>query len=239
MTEIIPAIIPESFEDLTHKMSLVNGVVNLVQVDVCDGRFVPSRCWPYIGDNEGHFKKVIDEVEGFPFWQSLDFEVDLMVKDPETVAEDWIKAGAKRLIFHVESSPRILGFIKELRRKYGHIGESLVNLEIGISLNVKTPNENLEEYLKLGDTGLRLVDFVQFMGIDDVGYQGQHFDRAVLGKIESLRRNYPDVIISVDGGVNLENMNDLVEVGVNRLVSGSAIYESHDLRETIEEMRKV
>ena len=238
MTEIIPAIIPKSFEDLQHKMSLVNGLANLVQIDICDGKFVPSKCWPYTGD-DGDFQKIVEEVEGFPFWQSLDFEVDMMIKDPETVAEDWIKAGAKRIIFHVESSPRILRFIKELRDKYGYMGESAVNVEIGIALDIKTPNENIDEFLELDNRGLSLVDFVQFMGIDDVGYQGQHFDKAVLGKIENLRTNYPDVIISVDGGVNLENIDDLVGAGVNRIVSGSAIYESENIKDTIEAMKKI
>ncbi len=238
MTEIIPAIIPQSFEDLQHKMSLVNGLTNLVQIDVCDGKFVPSKCWPYIGDS-GDFQKIVEEVEGFPFWQSLDFEVDLMIKNPETVAEDWIKAGAKRLIFHVESSPKILRFIKELRSKYGYIGESTVNVEIGIALDIKTPNETIDEFLTLDISGLPLVDFVQFMGIDNVGYQGQHFDKAVLGKIGNLRENYPDVIISVDGGVNLENIDDLADAGVNRIVSGSAIFESENIKDTIEEMKKI
>jgi ribulose-phosphate 3-epimerase len=239
MTEIIPAIIPKSFEDLEHKMSLVNGIVNLVQVDVCDGKFVPSKCWPYIGDEQGNFQKIVAEEEGFPFWQSLDFEADLMIKDPENVVDNWVKAGAKRIIIHVESSPRLLKFVKEFRKKYGYFGESIIGVELGIAIDIKTPNESLDEYLRLDDRGLPLVDFVQFMGIDNVGFQHQGFDSAVLGKIKSLRESHPDTIISVDGGVNLEDIEDLVAAGVNRLVSGSAIYESENIKDTIEEMRKI
>jgi ribulose-phosphate 3-epimerase len=237
MTDIIPAIIPESFEDLQEKMSLVNGLTHLVQIDVCDGKFVPSKCWPYVGDHEGAFRSITEEEQGFPFWESLDFEVDLMVAQPERVVEDWIRAGAKRLVIHLESSKNIKDLIKDLREKYGWYGDSPLVVEIGLAVNMNTPNEEIFEYLDPNTDGRSLVDFVQFMGIREIGFQGQLFDERVLAKIRELRHMYPDTIISVDGGVTLENAHDIVEAGVNRLISGSAIYESGDIKEVIENMR--
>ena len=237
MIEIIPAIIPESFEDLKDKMTLVSGLTHLIQIDVCDGKFVPSKSWPYTGDRENFFRKIIDESEGFLFWESLDFEVDLMVKNPETVFEDWVRAGAKRIVFHIESSENLLPFIKEVRDKYGYYGDSIVGIEIGIALNIKTPNEEIYKFLEPNESGRSLVDFVQFMGIRDIGYQGQYFDERVLGKIRELRQTHSDTIISIDGGVNFENVDDLVKAGVNRLVSGSAIFESDNISEAIERMK--
>ena len=90
--------------------------------------------------------------------------------------------------------------------------------------------------MKPNFAGRSLADFVQFMGIKKIGYQGQEFDTEVLDKISDLRKNFPDTIISVDGGVNFENAQDIVEAGVNRLVSGSAIYESDNIREAITEL---
>ncbi|MFA5935083.1 MAG: hypothetical protein WC827_04315 [Candidatus Paceibacterota bacterium] len=237
MIEVIPAIIPESFEDLKDKMSFVNGITHMVQIDVCDGKFVPSKSWPYTNDYENDFKKIVEESDGFPFWQSLDFEVDLMVKDPEVVFEDWIRAGAKRMVLHVESSEKLLNFVREIRNKYGYYGDSIIGIEVGIALNIKTPNEEIYKFFELNGDGRSLVDFVQFMGIRDIGYQGQYFDERVLGKIRELRQSYPDTIISVDGGVTFENAHEIVEAGVNRLVSGSAIYDSENIKESIEEMR--
>lgn len=239
MTEIIPAIIPESFEDLKDKMALVNGLTHNVQIDICDGIFVPSKSWPYAGDYEGDFDKIVNESDGFPFWQTLDFEVDLMVKNPEKVFEDWVRAGAKRIVLHIESSENLVEFIKDIKNRYGYYGESAVSIEIGISLNIKTSNEIIYDLLKPNENGRSLVDFVQFMGIRDIGFQGQYFDERVLGKIRELRQAFPETIISVDGGVNFENADDLVKAGVNRLVSGSAIYESEDIGEAINEMRKI
>lgn len=239
MAEVIPAIIPQSFEDLKEKMSLVKGLVPVVQVDVCDGKFVPSKCWPYAND-DGEFENILKEDEGFPFWQSMDFEADLMIANPEDGgAEDFIKAGAKRIILHVESSDKIFAFVTELRKKYGYFGDSAVTVEIGIGIGVDTPNDVLDDYLKVDEQGKTLADFVQFMGIDKIGYQGQEFDPEVLTKIRDLREKYPDVIIGIDGGVNFENAHDLVEVGASKLVSGSALYGSDDIKKAIEEMKNI
>lgn len=239
MTEIIPAIIPESFDDLKDKMALVNGLIGIVQIDICDGKFVHSKSWPYIGDYDAMYGRIISEDEGFPFWESMDFEVDLMVRNPEEVVDNWIKAGAKRIVLHVESSKVLYAFLEDFRKKYGYFGESSFGAEIGIALNIDTPNENIYQFLEPNKDGRILVDFVQFMGIDEIGYQHQSFDHTVLGKISDLRQKYPGAIISVDGGVNLDNARDLIENGVNRLVSGSAIFDSEDAKEAIEEFRKI
>ena len=238
MTEILPAIIPESYEDLKSKMLLVKGIVNLVQVDICDGRFVPSESWPYVGDEEGHFEKMVnEEQEGFPLWEHMDYEADLMIEMTQELAEKWIKAGAKALVLHFESSPDILNIVKEIRKSYGYASDSLFNVEIGIALNIDTPNEVLNEFLEENTEGKRLADFVQFMGIDKIGYQGQEFDEEVINKIKALRKKYPAVTISVDGGVNFDTYKDLVKAGANKLISGSAIYESEDIKQAVEEMR--
>ncbi len=237
MTEVLPAIIPESYEDLCSKMAVVKGIVNLVQVDICDGRFVPSVSWPYIGDPEGHFEKMTtEEQEGFPFWENMDFEADLMINLTQELAEKWIKVGAKALVLHIESSPNILDIVKEIRKTYGYSGDSVASVEIGIAINIDTDNKVLDGFLEKNSEGRRLADFVQFMGIDKIGYQGQEFDEEVYKKIKELRNKYSDVTISIDGGVNFDNYKELVKAGANKLISGSAIYESENIKQAVEEM---
>ncbi len=102
MIEIIPAIMPKSYEDLAEKMGLFAGVVPLVQLDIMDGKFVPARTWPYY-PGEQHFTQIIAEDEGMPEWEFVDFEADLMVENPEEVISNWVSAGARRIIVHVES----------------------------------------------------------------------------------------------------------------------------------------
>ena len=76
------------------------------------------------------------------------------------------------------------------------------------------------------------------MGIKKIGYQGQPFDEEVLKKIKDLRKKYPDITISVDGGVSFDNYKDLAKAGANKLISGSALYESENIKEAWEEMEK-
>lgn len=106
------------------------------------------------------------------------------------------------------------------------------DIEVGIALDTTTPNEKVYPLVEK-------IDFVQFMGIEKIGYQGQDFDARVLEKIANLREKFKRVIISVDGSVNLETAPKLIEAGANRLVSGSAIFESNDIKKTIEQLKKV
>ena len=230
MIEIIPAILPKDLDDLRDKMNSLNGQAPLVQIDVCDGRFVPSKTWPYCKGGMEEFDKIINEEEGFPFWETLDLEIDLMVRNPEEVVEGWIRAGAKRLVLHIESAPNIMDTIKKLRTDYGTASNESFGLELGISLDIRTPNENIYDLLKeVDEEGNPLIDFVQFMGILNVGFQGQELDEQVLEKISDLRNEFPNIHISVDGGVSFDNASDLISAGATRLVSGSAILESGDI----------
>lgn len=240
MIEIIPAILPESIDDLRDKLSLVSGLAPLAQIDVCDGKLTPSKTWPYKKGNDETFLRIIAEEEGFPFWDSIDFEVDLMVKHPEEIIDDWIHAGAKRVIIHIESTPDVLELVKHIRKKYQSASESFFGIQIGLALNIETPNELLYELLnKMDERANSQIDFVQFMGIENIGFQGEPFDERVFEKISELRENFPDTIISVDGGVSLENAPDIIAAGANRLVSGSAIFESGDIGGTIEEFQSL
>jgi len=237
MIEIIPAILPKDLEDLRDKMAQVSGIAPVVQIDICDGKFVPSKSWPYVKGGMDEFSRITAEDEGFPFWDSLDLEIDLMVRKPEEVVDDWIKAGAKRLVLHIESAPNILETIEKLRDEYGTAKEESFGLEIGVALDIRTPNEEVFEILDMVDAdGDSIIDFVQFMGIDNVGFQGQEFNDKVLEKISDLRDSYPNIPISVDGGVSFDNAADLISAGATRLISGSAIFETGDLAEAIHNM---
>ena len=71
------------------------------------------------------------------------------------------------------------------------------------------------------------------MGIEKIGFQGQDFDERVIGQIMGLRAKYPELKISIDGSVNKNTAPELVKAGVDRLVIGSALLRSFDIREDI------
>ena len=234
MTEIIPAIIPKSFAELTDKLSKINGIIPIVQIDVCDGKFTPDASWPNILSPDHDFVKIIHEEEAFPYSDELEFEIDLMVADPLAYVPQWISAGAQRIIPHIESfssGDKALQFAKDFKEQYDGDG-SFLRTELGMAINIDTPNEAL-------DIVIQELDFVQCMGISKIGYQAQPFDERVLDKIRSLKAKYPDLEISVDGGVSLESAPKLILAGANRLVVGSAIFGSDDIVDTIEQLENL
>ena len=193
----------------------------MVQMDICDGKFVPSTSWPMGRGDEGSVERILNEEEGLPFWEDLDFEFDLMVLNAHKKFDFFSRLGAKRMIFHLEA---------ETEKDFKEFLESLDpyfkdNLEIGISINTTTDISKLDPFINL-------VDFVQFMGIENIGFQGEPFDERVLTQIKDLRKKYPEIKISVDGSVNENTAPLLIEKGADRLVIGSALLQSYDIRET-------
>ncbi len=136
MIEIVPAILPPDFMDLSSKLAHVRGVTKFVQIDICDGEFVPSSTWPY-GDPDS-FSAILSEEEGMPFWQEFQFEFDLMVARPEEVVQDWIDAGASRIIIHNKSTSKL-----------GEILETLdyAQVEAGVALQIDEDPRILEPYM--------------------------------------------------------------------------------------------
>ncbi|MDO8604815.1 MAG: hypothetical protein Q7K40_05500 [bacterium] len=221
MIEIIPAIIPKDYEYLDEMMSLFVGVVPMVQLDIMDGKFVPVRTWPYPRD--AHFEKISTEEEGMPRWEEINFEVDLMIENPELVVSKWVSAGASRVIVHVES-------MNDFEIIRGAIPQGLI--ELGLAINTTTPLSALEPYFDR-------IDFVQCMGIERIGFQGEAFDERVLEKVRALRARTPQMPISIDGSVNMDTARGLVDAGATRLVAGSAILEADDFTQTIAEMKNL
>ncbi len=211
---IVPAMIPKSLEDLKEKLELLS-FAKTIQVDVVDGKFVSSISWPY--QPEGNVSEAASLLSNY------EIEVDLMVADPLSAADDWVNIGAKRIVFHIESlqADELPLILKENN-----------SVEIGLAINNDTPLEKLDGYIDL-------IDFVQMMGIATIGKQGEPFDDRVIERITNIHSRYPDLAISVDGAVNQSNLLKLKEAGATRFVVGSALLNSTDLRTTYTELLKI
>ncbi len=212
MIEIIPAILPKTFEELEGQLSQIRGVVRSVQIDIVDGIFVPNKTWPYgSGDNLA-----------LPFAGEFDFEMDLMVAEPEDTAEKWRQASAKRIIIHADAHGAreallALRFEREEHKKPEGI-------KVGIALPCSATPDVLSEFENL-------YDFVQVMGIEKVGFQGQPFDPRAVELLHQLDEQFPGLALQVDGAVSEEHIPELVRAGATRLVAGSAIWKSNDPKE--------
>lgn len=223
MAEIVPAILADNFEDLRVEISQIASLVKTVQIDICDGKFTPKASWPMRANDKASVEGILNEEEGLPFWDRIDFEFDLMVHNAEEHFEFFTRLGAKRIIFHLEAENDLEKFKEFLEGIDMYTRE---NLEIGIAINTTTDISKLDQFISN-------IDFVQCMGIEHIGMQGEPFDERVLSQIKQLRAKYNELIISVDGSVNEETAPSLIEAGANRLVVGSALWRSLDIRETI------
>ncbi|MEK7219104.1 MAG: hypothetical protein AAB687_00320 [Patescibacteria group bacterium] len=230
--DIIPAILPKNYEDLKNKIALVRGIVPVAQIDICDGIFVKNISWPFevgVPELDEHFRRIINEQEGLPFWEDIDFELDLMVSDAVENFDIYTKLGPKRIIFHLEAVGNVEEFKNFMEGIDMYVRDSI---QIGLAVNADT---EISKIFPLVNS----VDFVQCMGISEIGFQGQEFDERVLENIKKLKEKFSILIISVDGGVNLENAESLVSAGANRLVIGSALFNTDDIIGAVESFKNI
>ena len=159
-----------------------------------------------------------------PFWKDAQFEIDLMIENPESVWRDWIRAGASRIIVHLESTENMPKILKEFKEE-NVSKDSFLYSQIGIAVQIDTKNEKLYPYLED-------IDFVQCMGIEKIGFQGQEFDERVLEKIKDIKKMKPDLTVTVDGGMDEKTIPLVRDAGAERVAVGSALYESENIKET-------
>ncbi len=199
---IVPAIIPQSVADLASSIQLLGHVPEL-HIDVVDGRFVPHRSWPYITPDS--------PLSALSILETFALEVDLMVHEPLQAAADWVRVGADRLVFHVESVSL------EAFKQYC----DSTPITVGISANNDTDYAVLREYLSH-------ADFIQVMGIATIGAQGQSFDDRAIVRIMTIQKEFPQLPISVDGSVNKTTLPELLTYTLDRYIVGSAIIGTAD-----------
>ena len=200
--EIIPAVLPQSFKDLEEHLAPLKDVIRLAQVDVVDGQYAKGTTWPY--RDTATFEKISKEERGLPFWDKIDFQFDLMIQNPHLVLKEYLDAGASHVVLHARSEgvERALQLIVDMRTE--EIGSFSVHG--GMALGPQDQPDILEPFEAQ-------FDFVQVMGIDREGRQGEPFDKKALYLVERLRSRYPKLPIQVDGGVSLQNARELVAAG--------------------------
>lgn len=222
MIEVVPAIIPENYEELANQIERVYSFVSTVQIDVIDGKYAPPTTWPMHPEDAPSFRRIVDEEVGLPYFKQIQYEIDFMVLDPEQYFDEWMNAGATTAIIHARSTQN-LGDAIDLAKGMG----------MGVAVALLPSDDP-----SLIDHFVRDLSFVQLMGNDKIGYHGVSLDEEkVFAHIETIRQRYPDLPISIDIGVSEETAPRLVNAGVSKLVSGSALFRSEDIAETIERFK--
>lgn len=221
MIEIIPAIMPQNFKDLEEKIEIVKDHVYSIQLDLMDGKFVPEKTWPFIGDADNSKRIAEDKVQRIYAEHVLEF--DLMVENASADIPHWANIGASRIIFHVEAEPELLSNLEKFK-------PDLAGIEVGLAFDDDLPIQEIID-------SVPYIDFIQCMGIDDIGKQGEPFEPRVLDNLRELRELFPELILSVDGSVNKHTIKDIVAAGANRVVVGSAVFGAGDPAQAIQDLQ--
>lgn len=213
MPKLSASILSADFSRLGEEIQRAEAAgVDWIHVDVMDGVFVPNLT---IGPP---VVAAIRKVTRLPL------DVHLMIDRPERYLEAFVEAGADWLGIHVEAT---LHLERQLRR----IRE--LGAKATVSLNPATPLETLEYVLEA-------ADMVLLMTVNP-GFSGQRFIPAMLPKIRRLRQLIDgrglNLLLQVDGGVQLDTVDDLVAAGVDVFVSGSGIFNDHDIFDNVRKLK--
>lgn len=212
---VAPSILAADFANLQKEITMINdSSADWIHVDIMDGVFVPniSMGLPVVQAVKKHARKPLD--------------VHLMIVQPERYLEDFRKAGADVLTVHIEASTH-------LHRTIQHIKS--LGAKAGVALNPHTPVSSLSEVLED-------IDLVCLMSVNP-GFGGQKFIPNTYQKIRELSKmiaaKNAQVSIEIDGGVNMENAQPLLDAGATVLVAGNFVFSSVDPKGTIAQLKKV
>ena len=210
---IAPSILSADLLRLEEQVKAVtkNGA-SFIHVDVMDGHFVPNLTF---GPN---MVKALKRITGIPL------DVHLMISNPDRYIDTYARAGADILTVHQEACTHLHRTLQTIH----HAG-----MKAGVSLNPATPLSTIENVLD--DTDLLLIMTV------NPGFGGQKFIPQGLKKIAKARKMINaagrDILLEVDGGVDMQTVESIVQAGARVLVSGSAIFGRPDIVAAMQELK--
>jgi ribulose-phosphate 3-epimerase len=212
---VAPSLLSADFLNLQKEIGMLNqSEADWFHLDIMDGLFVPNISFGF---------SIIEKIRKAT---NKILDVHLMIVEPERYLERFKNAGADIISIHLEACRNPPEAIKTIRN---------LGAKAGIVINPSTPVNLLENILDS-------VDMVLLMSVNP-GFGGQSFIPHTLEKIITLKslikeRNL-DVLIEVDGGVDLQNALALVTSGVDILVAGNTIFSSSDPLQTIHRLKNI
>ncbi|MFK7773916.1 MAG: ribulose-phosphate 3-epimerase [Saprospiraceae bacterium] len=212
---IAPSVLAANYQNLKKDFDMINASeADWYHVDVMDGRFVPNISF-------GMF--IIKQMKAMA---TKPLDVHLMIVEPEKYIEQFREAGADVITVHYEACPHLHRTIQQIHA---------TGAKAGVALNPHTPVSVLEDIIEE-------LDLVCLMSVNP-GFGGQKFIYQVIPKVRKLKemidtRN-TKTLIEIDGGVGLQNAEELLKAGANVLVAGSAVFKSENPLDTISRMKGI
>ena len=211
--QISPSMLASNFAKLSDELKKIekNGA-DYVHLDVMDGMFVPNITFgaPVI--------KSMRKYSGLPF------DVHLMINEPLRYIDDFVKAGADIITFHVEAESDIEGTIRKIKDS---------GVKCGLSIKPGTPVEELYPFINK-------IDLALIMTVEP-GFGGQKFMPGMMEKVrllkDKIRETGAAVKIEVDGGIDEKTANIAGASGVDICVAGTSVFKADNMKSRIDAIK--
>mgnify|MGYP000915933047 FL=1 len=213
MIKVAPSILSANFSNLANEVDKVEKAgADILHIDIMDGHFVPNiTMGPPI-------------VASLREKTSLPFDVHLMISEPDKFIDDFVKAGADIICVHQEACTHLNRTIYNIKDR---------GIKAAVALNPATSLSTL-------DYVLDDIDMILLMTVNP-GFGGQTFIKSMVNKISDLKKIVDEkkliLDIEVDGGINGDNVKDVIAAGANVIVAGSYIYKAKDIKGAIDSLR--
>ncbi len=197
MNEIIPTVVPKSMTDIAAAVARYGSVARTIHIDATDGDFAFPTTWMSRG-------------ETLPPYAGA-YEAHIMVRDARAVGEAFARAGAYRIIAHAEA----LGAAEEAANSIA-LWKASGAVESGAAILFDTPLDVLDPLAPL-------IDCIHVMTIEKIGQQGATMHSDAPARVRAIHERFPQLTISVDGGVHESNIGELARAGASRFCVGAAL----------------